>query len=120
MGWIGGKGGNGAWGARQPAFQKGWGKGKRQGNGKGGGDLAKKAWIGGLQAGEASVEWNKDLMEHMKQARHCKYVRIGKCGSCAAIFDIPEEVQTAIATLNGRPSRAVWSRWTCGQRLRHE
>jgi hypothetical protein len=111
MGWggakgcKGGKGGKGSWGVVQPVFQKGWGKGKGFGKGFGKGkrkiDAEKTAWIGGLPANEPSVERNKALLEHLKQAGNCKFVRIGNSGTGSAVFDSAEEVQTAIATLNG-------------------
>ena len=37
----------------------------------------------------------------MKQAGDCKYVNIGKSGTGLAGYTSAEEVQTAIATLNG-------------------
>jgi len=93
---------------------KGWGGGKSFGGGKGwGGDFGGKgkgkrktnpettAWIGGLPENEASTERNKELLEHMKQAGDAKYVRIGKSGTGSVGYTSAEEVQTAIATLNG-------------------
>merc|ERR1712039_269902 len=90
--------------------QQSWGKG---GKGFGGGKDAGKgfgkkrtdpeitAWVGGLPENEASVERNKALLEHMKQAGDCKYVKIGRGGSGSAGYTSAEEVQNAIATLNG-------------------
>mmetsp|Transcript_7202 Transcript_7202/g.8326 ORF Transcript_7202/g.8326 Transcript_7202/m.8326 type:complete len:100 (-) Transcript_7202:24-323(-) len=80
-------------------FSKGWGKGK--GKGKRKNDPAVTAWVGGLPADQASVERNKALVEHMKQAGNCKFVKVGKSGTGCAVFSSAEEVQTAIATLNG-------------------
>mmetsp|Transcript_152165 Transcript_152165/g.486230 ORF Transcript_152165/g.486230 Transcript_152165/m.486230 type:complete len:118 (+) Transcript_152165:272-625(+) len=99
MGWGGGEGKGGWAPAWQPMFEKGWGKGK--GKGKRRTDPEKTAWVGGLPADAASVERNKELMEHMKQAGDCKYVKIGKSGEGSAGYSSAEEVQTAIATLNG-------------------
>merc|ERR1719253_1997519 len=85
-------------------FGKGFGsfgKGKGKGKGKRKTDPEKTAWIGGLPENEASVERNKELLEHMKQAGECKFVKIGKSGCGSAGFTTAEEVQTAIATLNG-------------------
>merc|ERR1712057_86097 len=81
----------------------GFGKGKDKGKGKGKRktDPEKTAWIGGLPENEASVERNKELLEHMKQAGDAKYVRIGKSGTGSVGYTSAEEVQTAIATLNG-------------------
>merc|ERR1712187_656722 len=88
---MGGKGGP------YGAFGKGWGKGK--GNRKV--EPEKTAWIGGLPENEASVERNKALCEHMKQAGNCRFVKIGRTGTGVAAFDSAEEVANAIATLNG-------------------
>eukprot|EP00928_Gymnodinium_smaydae_P019754 TRINITY_DN175_c0_g1_i13.p3 TRINITY_DN175_c0_g1~~TRINITY_DN175_c0_g1_i13.p3 ORF type:complete len:125 (-),score=48.90 TRINITY_DN175_c0_g1_i13:87-461(-) len=106
MGWGGKSKGKGAsWGkaswapAWQPMFQKGWDKGK--GKGKRRIEPEKTAWIGGLPADSASVELNKALVEHLKQAGNCKFVKIGKSGTGSAGFASAEDVQNAIATLNG-------------------
>merc|ERR1711865_237662 len=81
---------------------KGWGKdGGCKGFGKRKTDPEKTAWVGGLPEGEASIDRNKALLEHMKQAGDCKYVRIGKGGNGAAGYTSKEEVENAIATLNG-------------------
>merc|ERR1712217_882454 len=84
---------------------KGWGKDAGKGFGKSFGkkktDPEKTAWIGGLPENEASVERNKALLEHMKQAGDCKFVRIGRGGSGSAVYTSKEEVENAIATLNG-------------------
>merc|ERR1712014_533946 len=89
---------------------KGWGKGgpygafgdgKGWGKGKGKTEPEKTAWIGGLPENEASIERNKALCEHMKQAGACKFVKTGKSGTGLAAFNSAEEVATAIATLNG-------------------
>mmetsp|Transcript_117118 Transcript_117118/g.292147 ORF Transcript_117118/g.292147 Transcript_117118/m.292147 type:complete len:124 (-) Transcript_117118:34-405(-) len=105
MGWGGnsGKGGKDGWTPMwQPMFQKGWGKDSK---GKGKGfrktDPEKTAWIGGLPADAASTERNKALMEHLQQAGNCKYVKIGKSGTGCAGFGSAEDVQNAIALLNG-------------------
>merc|ERR1719464_682653 len=82
-------------------------KGKAKGKGKGKGrgwkrpNPEKTAWIGGLPPDATSVELNKALVEHMKQAGECKYVNIGKSGTGCAVFDSAEEVQVAIRMLNG-------------------
>eukprot|EP00930_Biecheleria_cincta_P045632 TRINITY_DN3144_c0_g2_i1.p1 TRINITY_DN3144_c0_g2~~TRINITY_DN3144_c0_g2_i1.p1 ORF type:complete len:163 (-),score=46.96 TRINITY_DN3144_c0_g2_i1:170-658(-) len=104
-----------SWGKGAPSFGKGCGKGFGGGGGFGGGfgdgfgkgkgkrktNPETTAWIGGLPENEASVDRNKALMEHMKQAGNCKFVKIGKSGCGSAGFTSAEEVQTAIATLNG-------------------
>merc|ERR1719159_2024011 len=81
---------------------KGKGKGK---GGKGGGlrnfPVDKKVWIGGLPANSCSVETNKKLVEHMKQAGNCKWAEVGKSGAGGAAFATAEEASTAIAMLNG-------------------
>merc|ERR1719434_413471 len=111
MGWggkgksWGGKGWGGGWSAPAQSWGKGgfgggWG-GKGKGKGKRRTDPEKTVWIGGLPENEASVERNKALVEHMKQAGECIYVRIGKSGTGSAKFKTAEEVQNAIATLNG-------------------
>eukprot|EP00930_Biecheleria_cincta_P045633 TRINITY_DN3144_c0_g3_i1.p1 TRINITY_DN3144_c0_g3~~TRINITY_DN3144_c0_g3_i1.p1 ORF type:complete len:150 (-),score=35.82 TRINITY_DN3144_c0_g3_i1:105-554(-) len=74
---------------------KGKGKGKQRA------DPATTAWIGGLPENEASVERNKALLEHMKQAGNCKFVKIGNSGTGSAGFTSAEEVETAISVLNG-------------------
>jgi len=76
-------------------------QGQGQGKGKRRGDPEKTAWIGGLPANQTSIERNKALLEHLKQAGNCKYVAIGKSGTGSALFSSAEEVQKAIATLNG-------------------
>merc|ERR1712151_1081870 len=92
--WGGGKG-------------KGWGGGMDSGKGFGKGkgkrktDPEKKAWIGGLPKDETSKDRNMALLEHMKQAGDCKFVSIGRAGEGSAVFNSAEEVQNAIATLNG-------------------
>merc|ERR1711966_639272 len=91
----------GSWGWSPPiqVFGKGWGGGF--GKGKRKTDPEKTVWIGGLPENEASTERNKELLEHMKQAGECKYVRIGKSGTGSAGYSTAEEVANAIATLNG-------------------
>merc|ERR1712039_391648 len=102
------------WGKAAPApaapAAKGWGKdagkgwGKDAGKGKGKrprADPETTAWIGGLPENEASTDRNKALLEHMKQAGNCKYVKIGNSGTGSAGFTSAEEVSNAIATLNG-------------------
>merc|ERR1711933_688063 len=81
----------------------GWGQDKGKGKGKGfrRTDPEKTAWIGGLPSDAASVERNKALMEHLKQAGDCKYVKIGRSGTGSAGFSSAEDVQKAIALLNG-------------------
>merc|ERR1712151_68689 len=76
--------------------QAGKGKGKRPKA-----DPETTAWIGGLPQNEASTERNKALQEHMSQAGTCKFVKIGNSGAGSASFTSAEEVQNAIATLNG-------------------
>ncbi len=95
------KGGKG-WGKEvfQAMFKGGF-KGKGKGKGKRRNNPEVTAWIGGLPADEASTERNKELVEHMKQAGNCKFCSIGKGGSGSAVFDSAEEVQNAIAMLNG-------------------
>merc|ERR1711941_236837 len=86
----------GSWGGKGWESQgKGYGKGKRKT------DPETTAWIGGLPEDEASVERNKAMLEHMKQAGNCKFVKIGKSGCGSAGFTSAEEVQAAIDTLNG-------------------
>merc|ERR1712039_274334 len=81
---------------------KGWGKDSGKGKGKRPkADPETTAWIGGLPANEASTDRNKALLEHMKQAGNCKYVKIGNSGTGSTGFTSNEEVQNAIATLNG-------------------
>merc|ERR1712203_777875 len=76
---------------------KGWGKGTK---GKRKTDPETTAWIGGLPEGEASVDRNKALQEHLSQAGDCRFVRIGVSGTGSAKFTSKEEVENAIATLN--------------------
>mmetsp|Transcript_47707 Transcript_47707/g.75429 ORF Transcript_47707/g.75429 Transcript_47707/m.75429 type:complete len:129 (-) Transcript_47707:92-478(-) len=110
MGWGGkGKSWGDSWSSPiQTAWGgKGWGggfgkdKGKGKGKGKRRTDPETTVWVGGLPENEASVERNKALMEHMQQAGNCKFVKIGNSGTGSAGFSSAEEVQTAIATLNG-------------------
>jgi len=54
-----------------------------------------------MPADEASIERNKALLEHLKQAGDCKFVKIGRGGSGCAGFGSAEDVQNAIAMLNG-------------------
>merc|ERR1712014_72894 len=91
------------WGGDSWGGGKGWGVdfGKSKGKGKRKTDPEKSVWIGGLPENEASVERNKELQEHMKQAGECKFVKIGKSGTGSAGFTSAEEVKTAIAMLNG-------------------
>merc|ERR1712084_184683 len=77
------------------------GKGCGKSFGKRKTDPEKTAWIGGLPENEASVDRNKALCEHMKQAGNCRFVKIGRTGTGVAAFDSAEEVANAIATLNG-------------------
>mmetsp|Transcript_7469 Transcript_7469/g.18720 ORF Transcript_7469/g.18720 Transcript_7469/m.18720 type:complete len:129 (+) Transcript_7469:77-463(+) len=115
MGWGGESKGKGSWGITPPqnVFGKGWGgagawsKGKGKGKGKRRTDPEKTAWIGGLPENEASVERNKALVEHLKQAGECKFVKIGKSGTGCAAFTTADEVATAIATLNGSVFQGV-------------
>mmetsp|Transcript_51996 Transcript_51996/g.97545 ORF Transcript_51996/g.97545 Transcript_51996/m.97545 type:complete len:122 (-) Transcript_51996:273-638(-) len=103
MGWGGGKGksnGGKSWSSPMQSWgggkDKGWGgKGKRKT------DPEKSVWIGGLPEGEASIERNKELVEHMKQAGECKFVKVGKSGTGIAVFSSADEVQYAVAALNG-------------------
>ena len=44
---------------------------------------------------------NKALLENMKQAGDCKFVKIGRSGTGSAGFTSMEEVKIAIAALNG-------------------
>merc|ERR1712151_517076 len=114
MGW-GGKanGGGKGWGVQQPMFGKGKGKGWESFGGKGMGkgkrktDPEKTAWIGGFPENKASIERNKALLEHMKQAGDCKYVKIGKSGQGSAGFTSAEEVANAISLLNGSEFQGV-------------
>merc|ERR1712151_1044030 len=100
---MGGKAGKGFGGGKDSG--KGWGKESGKGFGKSFGkrktDPETTAWVGGLPENEASVERNKALLEHMKQAGDCKFVKIGRGGSGSAGYTSAEEVQNAIATLNG-------------------
>merc|ERR1711870_169699 len=94
-----------------PPGQQSWGKDAGKGFGKSFGkrktDPEKTAWIGGLPENEASVDRNKALLEHMKQAGDCKFVRVGRGGSGSAVYTTKEEVETAIATLNGSEFQGV-------------
>merc|ERR1712086_836321 len=92
---------------------KGWGKSKGKdswggGGGKGKGKTGlrsfpndKKVWIGGLTGAECSKELNKELCEHMKQAGQCLFAEVGKSGMGGAAYKTEDEVQNAIAILNG-------------------
>eukprot|EP00930_Biecheleria_cincta_P045631 TRINITY_DN3144_c0_g1_i1.p1 TRINITY_DN3144_c0_g1~~TRINITY_DN3144_c0_g1_i1.p1 ORF type:complete len:193 (-),score=53.06 TRINITY_DN3144_c0_g1_i1:165-683(-) len=97
-----------SWSKGAPSFAKGgkgFGGGFGDGFGKGKGKRKTNpettAWIGGLPENDASVERNKAMLEHMKQAGNCKFVKIGKSGCGSAGFTSAEEVQAAIDTLNG-------------------
>merc|ERR1719195_2047179 len=106
MGWGGqGKGqswgkqswspGGNSWGGNQSSWGgKGWeSQGKGYDKGKRKTDPETTAWIGGLPEDEASVKRNKALVEHMKQAGDCRFVKIGRSGTGAAHFTTKEEVQ---------------------------
>ena len=100
MGWGGGygKGSYGGWGF--PPMMMMYGKGK--GKGLRGFSNEKKVWIGGLPAGPTNVETNKKLKEHMSQAGlECVFAEINKNGIAGAAYKTPEDVQKAVATLNG-------------------
>merc|ERR1719263_207815 len=76
------------------------------GKGKGKGGLRnfpaeKKVWIGNLPKDSTSVELNKKLVEHMKQAGNCKFAEVGKTGAGGAAFATAEEATLAISMLNG-------------------
>lgn len=101
---FGGKGKSWGGGKSWASPIQSWGKGggaKGKGKGKRRRDPETTAWIGGLPENEASKERNMELLEHMKQAGECKFVEIGRSGTGSAGFSTAEEVQTAIAMLNG-------------------
>mmetsp|Transcript_51998 Transcript_51998/g.97551 ORF Transcript_51998/g.97551 Transcript_51998/m.97551 type:complete len:119 (-) Transcript_51998:163-519(-) len=101
MGWGGGKGkSNGGKSWSSPMQSWGGGKGKG-GKGNKKPDPEKSVWLGGLPEGEASVDRNKALVEHMKQAGECKFVKVGKSGTGIAVFSSAEEVALATSMLNG-------------------
>ena len=99
MGWGGyGKGGYG-WGF-PPMMMMGYGKGK--GKGLRGFSNEKKVWIGGFEAGQTDIEKNKKLKEHMSQGGlECVFAEINKNGIAGAAYKTPEDVQKAVASLNG-------------------
>jgi len=76
---------------------------KGQGKGKGlrGFPDSKKVWIGGLPAGAASKDQNKELLEHMRTAGTCHYCEVGKSGNGGAAYKSEEDAANAIAILNG-------------------
>eukprot|EP00439_Symbiodinium_sp_Y106_P068701 s783_g11.t1 len=109
-----GKGYWGGWGyppmMMMPWFGKGKGKGLRgfANEKKLGrqspcvkGNASRKVWIGGLPEGERDVEKNKKLKEHMAQAGECIFAEINRNGVGGAAFKNPEDVQKAVAMLNG-------------------
>merc|ERR1739838_909170 len=98
-----------------PSFQKGKGKGSK---GLRSFPMDKKVWIGGLPADSCSVELNKKLCEHMKQAGQCKFAEVGKSGMGGAAYATAEEVAGDMRTLPGasvlrRTDRSVFD--VCSQ-----
>jgi len=82
-------------------FQGQKGKGGGKGKGLRGFPDNKKVWIGGLPAGAASKDQNKELLEHMRTAGTCHYCEVGKSGNGGAAYKTEEDVANAIAILNG-------------------
>ena len=83
---------------------------KGGGKGKGDGPMKlwhfkgeKRIWIGGLpQKGARDAELNKRLKEHMSTSGlSCIFAEVGKNGMGGAAFKTEQEVQQAIATMNG-------------------
>jgi len=84
-------------------FGKGFGGGFGKGKGQGlrGFPSDKKVWIGGLPADNTSKDFNKKVLEHMKQAGNCKFAEVGKSGAGGAAYATAEEAASAITMLNG-------------------
>lgn len=117
-GWGGGGFCNGAkaggknWGMlamMQDAFTKMYGqvgeKGGGKGNGKKGGynspiwktEASLRVWVGGLPEGVNK----KELEAHFQQAGETSFVEVMRGGKACVAYNSPEDVEVAIATLNG-------------------
>eukprot|EP00931_Biecheleriopsis_adriatica_P090040 TRINITY_DN64087_c0_g1_i1.p2 TRINITY_DN64087_c0_g1~~TRINITY_DN64087_c0_g1_i1.p2 ORF type:complete len:131 (+),score=39.57 TRINITY_DN64087_c0_g1_i1:66-458(+) len=99
-GW-GGYGGGWGWGGPWGGMMMPYMKGKGKNSGLRSFPDEKKVWIGGIPGADRDIERNKRLVEHMKQAGECVFAHIGKSGAAGAAFKNPEDVQKAIAMLNG-------------------